>query len=127
MTGPDAPRRVLVVDDEEGVRELIEVMLTVEGYEVLTAPDGPTALLLARDHHPDLVTLDVMMPGMDGWEVATRLADDPETAGCRVLIVSAKPRAELEAAPARQLAQAVLCKPFDFVAFTEAVAGALAA
>ena len=121
------PPTVLVVDDEQSVRELIAVILECQGYRVLIAEDGATALALAREHHPDLVILDVMMPGMDGWEVGRRLAADPETHDVRRLIVSAKPLAELDAAPDRALAHAVLTKPFDFATFVEIVDRVLAA
>lgn len=123
---PPESRTVLVVDDEASVRDLIAVILECEGYRVLTAADGPAALELAREHHPDLVTLDVMMPEMDGWEVGRQLAADPATADVRRLVVSAKPMAELNAAPGRALAHAVLAKPFDFTAFIDVVERVLA-
>ncbi len=66
-------RKVLVVDDEESVRELIELYLTKEGYEVLLAKDGKEALRLNGESHPDLIVLDLMLPGMDGWEVCRQI------------------------------------------------------
>ena len=117
----------LVVDDEDSIRELIEVTLQMEGYRTLGAPDGQTALALARVHRPDVVTLDIMMPGMDGWEVAEHLGRDPGTHDVPIVVVSGKPLSELEAAPGRSLASAVLTKPFDFATFVEVVAGVLAA
>jgi CheY-like chemotaxis protein len=117
----------LVVDDEDSIRELIEVTLQMEGYRTLGAPDGQTALTLARVHRPDVVTLDIMMPGMDGWQVAEHLGRDPWTQGVPIVVVSGKPLVELEAAPGRSLASAVLTKPFDFATFVDVVAGVLAA
>jgi len=64
---------VLVVDDEESVRELIELYLTKEGYNVLLAKDGKEALRLNGESHPDLIVLDLMLPGMDGWEVCRQI------------------------------------------------------
>jgi two-component system alkaline phosphatase synthesis response regulator PhoP len=64
---------VLVVDDEANLVELVESYLAREGYTVLTAADGPTALTLARTRNPDLIVLDVMLPGLDGIEVCRRL------------------------------------------------------
>jgi two-component system OmpR family response regulator len=71
---PDGPPvRVLVVDDEPALTELLSMALRYEGWEVHTAPDGPTALDIAATVPLDLVVLDVMLPGMDGWEVLRRL------------------------------------------------------
>jgi CheY-like chemotaxis protein len=117
----------LVVDDEDSIRELIEVTLQMEGYRTLGAPDGQTALALARVHRPDVVTLDIMMPGMDGWQVAAHLGRDPLTRDVPIVVVSGKPLAELDAAPDRSLASAVLTKPFDFATFVEVVAQVLVA
>ncbi len=114
-------RTVLVVDDEDSIRELIGVILELEGYRVVTAPDGATALRLAVEEHPDLITLDVMMPDIDGWEVSRRLCEDPRTAAIPVVIVSGKPMEELESDPGRSRVATVLTKPFDFGAFTELV------
>jgi DNA-binding response OmpR family regulator len=65
--------RILVVDDEQGLAELVRDYLEHEGFEVLLAADGLTALELARSHSPDLLVLDVMLPGLDGLEVCRRL------------------------------------------------------
>src|SRR3954453_4631451 len=71
--------RILVVDDIEANVRLLEAKLAAEYYEVLTAADGPTALAMAAAEKPDIVLLDGMMPGMDGFAVCRRLKDDPET------------------------------------------------
>ncbi|HRD46705.1 MAG TPA: PleD family two-component system response regulator [Caulobacter sp.] len=81
--------RILVVDDIEANVKLLEARLTAEYYEVLTASDGPTALALAASEKPDIVLLDVMMPGMDGFEVCRRLKDDPLTRHIPVVLVTA--------------------------------------
>jgi DNA-binding response OmpR family regulator len=73
---PESPtphKRILVVDDESYVREVIAQHLQLEGYEVVQAANGLEALRLAAEHPPDLVILDLMLPGMDGFEVASRL------------------------------------------------------
>ncbi len=118
-------RTVLVVDDDKSVRELIAVILECEGYLVITAESGADALRMAAELHPDLITLDVMMPDMDGWEVGRQLAADERTADIQRLVVSAKPLAELEASPSREFAHAVLTKPFDFASFVGAIDGLL--
>jgi len=67
------PTRILVVDDEANLVELVQGYLEREGYEVVTAGDGPAALALARDIRPDLLVLDLMLPGFDGLEVCRRV------------------------------------------------------
>lgn len=81
--------RILVVDDIDANVRLLEAKLEAEYYEVLTANDGPTALAIAASEKPDIVLLDVMMPGMDGFQVCRRLKDDPETRHIPVVLVTA--------------------------------------
>jgi DNA-binding response OmpR family regulator len=85
--------RVLVIDDEAPIRLLCRVNLEAEGIEVLEAADGPSGLEKARAEVPDVVLLDVMMPGLDGWRVAEELLDDERTAGIPIVFLTA--RAEL--------------------------------
>ena len=82
--------RVLVVDDEEDIRELCRVNLEFEGFEVVDAADGPTALELANTSQPDVIFLDLMMPVMDGWEVLRRLKEDDATADVPVVLLTAR-------------------------------------
>src|SRR2546423_14208218 len=85
--------RVLVIDDEAPIRLLCRVNLEAEGIEVIEAPDGPSGIERARDDHPDVILLDVMIPGRDGWEVAEELLEDDRTN--RIPIVFLTARAEL--------------------------------
>jgi DNA-binding response OmpR family regulator len=85
--------RVLVVDDEAPIRLLCRVNLEAEKMEVLEAGDGPTGLEMARKEHPDVILLDVMMPGLDGWRVAEELLEDPATSSIPIVFLTA--RAEL--------------------------------
>jgi DNA-binding response OmpR family regulator len=85
--------RVLVIDDEAPIRLLCRVNLEAEGMEVLEAADGPTGLETARTELPDVILLDVMMPGLDGWRVAEELLDDERTEGIPIVFLTA--RAEL--------------------------------
>ncbi len=85
--------KVLVIDDEAPIRLLCRVNLEAEKIEVLEAADGESGLELARAEKPDVVLLDVMMPGMDGWEVAERLFDDQSTSEIPLVFLTA--RAEL--------------------------------
>jgi signal transduction histidine kinase/DNA-binding response OmpR family regulator len=79
---------VLVIDDEANAREVIERMLVKEDFRVLQAASGEEALRMAREHHPDVITLDVMMPGMDGWAVLGALKADPELAEIPVVMLT---------------------------------------
>jgi DNA-binding response OmpR family regulator len=87
------PLRVLVIDDEAPIRLLCRVNLEAEGMEVLEAADGPSGLEKARAETPDVILLDVMMPGLDGWRVAEELLDDERTEGIPIVFLTA--RAEL--------------------------------
>ena len=85
--------KVLVIDDEAPIRLLCRVNLEAAGMEVLEARDGPSGLEQARAASPDVVLLDVMMPGLDGWRVAEELLDDPRTSSIPIVFLTA--RAEL--------------------------------
>jgi DNA-binding response OmpR family regulator len=85
--------KVLVVDDEAPIRLLCRVNLEAEGMEVLEAADGEAGLALARSERPDVVLLDVMMPAMDGWQVAERMFEDELTSQIPLVFLTA--RAEL--------------------------------
>jgi two-component system alkaline phosphatase synthesis response regulator PhoP len=104
--------RVLVVDDEPDVLLLCRLNLQQQGHEVLEAPNGGAALDLVRNQLPDLIVLDLMLPGIDGYEVLETLAKDDSTAKIPVLVLTAKSlRADRERS--RQLgAAAFLTKPF---------------
>ena len=82
--------RVLVIDDEAPIRLLCRVNLEAEGMEVLEASDGPSGLELARAEKPDVILLDVMMPGLDGWRVAEELTDDNGTSEIPIIFLTAR-------------------------------------
>ncbi len=82
-----AKAQILVVEDEENILEAVRYSLEVEGYETLTATDGLAGLQLARTRHPDLVILDVMLPGMDGLEVCREIRRDQNVP---IMMLSAK-------------------------------------
>jgi len=89
----DMPTTVLVIDDEAPIRLLCRVNLEAEGMDVLEAADGPSGLEKARSETPDVILLDVMMPGLDGWRVAEELLDDERTESIPIVFLTA--RAEL--------------------------------
>ncbi len=82
--------RVLVIDDEAPIRLLCRVNLEAEGIAVLEAGDGVTGLELARTESPDVVLLDVMMPGLDGWSVAEAMLEDERTSGIPIIFLTAR-------------------------------------
>jgi CheY-like chemotaxis protein len=105
--------RVLVVDDDEIIRQLIAVNLTLEGFEVVTAVDGEDCLEKVIGANPDVITLDVMMPRLDGWVTATKLRRNPETAGIKVVLITARAQQD-DRSRGRQIGvDAYLTKPFD--------------
>jgi DNA-binding response OmpR family regulator len=83
-------KTVLVIDDEPELVKLLDYNLTKSGYLVLSASNGEDGLALARKHSPDMVILDVMMPGADGWETCKRLRQEPGTASVPLLMLTAK-------------------------------------
>ena len=91
--GPGMGERVLVIDDEPPIRLLCRVNLEAEGMQVLEASDGLSGVDVARSEIPDVILLDVMMPGLDGWRVAEELLDDERTHGIPIIFLTA--RAEL--------------------------------
>ncbi len=84
-----SPATLLIVDDEPQVRKLLETLLQHEGYLTLSACSGEEALQLVAQQTPDLILLDIMMPGMDGYEVATQLKGNPATANIPIIMLSA--------------------------------------
>jgi DNA-binding response OmpR family regulator len=82
--------RVLVIDDEAPIRLLCRVNLEADGMQVLEASDGPTGLEKARNEEPDVILLDVMMPGLDGWQVAEELLDDRRTSSIPIVFLTAR-------------------------------------
>jgi DNA-binding response OmpR family regulator len=82
--------KVLVIDDEAPIRLLCRVNLEAEGMSVLEAADGPSGLGEAREQIPDVVLLDVMMPGLDGWQVAEQLLEDDRTSEIPIIFLTAR-------------------------------------
>jgi DNA-binding response OmpR family regulator len=105
--------RVLVVDDDEVIRQLIAVNLTLEGFDVATAVDGQDCLDKVLAIAPHVITLDVMMPRLDGWETAVQLRKSPETANIKVVLITARAQEEDMVHGTNVGADAYLTKPFD--------------
>ncbi|HKU68363.1 MAG TPA: response regulator, partial [Candidatus Baltobacteraceae bacterium] len=87
-------KRILVVDDDRNLRKIIQTNLELAGYDVSTAPNGEEALKLLDSMQPDLVVLDVMMPLMDGYEVARRIRRHPSNTHVPIIMLTAKSEVE---------------------------------
>ncbi|MER5440789.1 response regulator [Streptomyces sp. NPDC002790] len=109
---PGASGRVLVVDDNKVIRQLIRVNLELEGFEVVTAADGAECLDVIDQVRPDVVTLDVVMPRLDGLRTAARLRADARTRSLPIVVVSACTQYEVESGLDVGI-DAFLAKPFD--------------
>jgi CheY-like chemotaxis protein len=107
-------RTILVVDDDAEIVAMLSLRLGKRGYRVLTAIDGVAALETCRRKRPDLVILDVMMPGKNGWEVARALRQDPVTEKIKVVILSAIGEQVNEMTSPLYGADAHIDKPFEF-------------
>jgi DNA-binding response OmpR family regulator len=105
--------RVLVVDDDDVIRQLVVVNLELEGFDVYTATDGADCLSRVQAINPHVITLDIMMPRLDGWDVATRLRAEPATAGVKVVMLTARAQAADLKRGARIGVDHYLTKPFD--------------
>lgn len=81
---------ILMIDDDLDIREIVRVNLEGAGYRVLCASDGVEGLAAARDHQPDLIILDVLMPGLDGWQVLDQLVNDPRTADRPIIMLTCR-------------------------------------
>ncbi|WP_435174402.1 response regulator [Actinacidiphila sp. bgisy145] len=114
-----ASGRVLVVDDNRVIRQLIRVNLELEGFEVVTAADGAECLEIVHSVQPDVVTLDVVMPRLDGVRTADRLRADPRTRQVGIVMVSAGGLPEAAGGPGG--VDAYLAKPFEPAVLVETV------
>ena len=111
--GDNGSHTVLVADNEPDILRFVEVNLRLEGFQVVLAKDGPEALDLAFDTRPQLILLDVMMPGLDGYEVCRRLRADPRTAQVPVIFLTAKSMVRDKVTGLTAGADDYVLKPFD--------------
>jgi DNA-binding response OmpR family regulator len=113
LTGTNAPARILVADDDPIILRLLQVNLDLEGFAVDTAARGEDALARALETSPDVILLDVMMPGLTGWDVARQLKDDSRTAGIPIVFLSARTQDEDLRRGEELGVAAYVTKPFD--------------
>ena len=106
-------RKVLIADDELNIRNILDFTLQTEGFDVVVAENGEQALELALSEGPDLVILDVMMPGLSGIETCARLKQDPRTSHIPVILLTAKSSREDRTAGTAAGADHYITKPFS--------------
>lgn len=105
--------RVLLVDDEPGILTALEFLVKNEGYQVFTATNGEQALALAQELLPSLIVLDVMMPGLDGFQTALRIRAIPQLEDCRIVFLTAKGAVQDRRQGYDSGAEIYITKPFD--------------
>ncbi len=110
---PTMNKRILIVDDEPNIVISLEFLMMREGHEVRVARDGEAGLAAVRTHRPDLVVLDVMMPKLDGFAVLEAVRSDPDLAGTRILMLTAKGREAEQNKGLALGADAYMSKPFS--------------
>jgi CheY-like chemotaxis protein len=103
-------RLVVVVEDDQDVNDLLSSILEDEGYRVIPVTDGRQALEAARENQPDLITLDLALPGKDGWSIARELQENPSTENIPILVITAY--TQDPEAPLRRRVARVISKPF---------------
>ena len=118
---PDRPARILIVDDQRDNRELLEIILKHEGFLTLTAATGGEALATAAQQPPDLILLDVLMPDMDGYQLAAKLKGDLATKNIPVIMISALDDRNAKMLALRAGAEDFLTKPMDRAELCERV------
>jgi len=114
---------VLVVDDDPEIVAMLSTRLAARGYKVTTAGDGHKALEIAKREHPDVMLLDVMMPGKSGWEVARALKQDAATQSIKIVMVTAIGESVNEITSPLYGADAHIDKPFEFERLEKVIAG----
>ncbi len=108
-----AGARILIVDDSEDMRHLMRTLLEKQAYAVFSAENGAEGLTIARRSRPDLILMDVQMPGMDGYEATRRIKTDPDLAAIPVVILTARSETESRLEGFQQGADDFIAKPFD--------------
>jgi DNA-binding response OmpR family regulator len=117
--------RILIVEDEESLLKLESILLSAKGYIVTGVMDGKSALKEISVHKPDLVLLDIMLPGMDGYEVCKLIKDNPETAHIPVVILTARKSSQDYDRGREVCADAYITKPFKSALVIETIVGLL--
>ena len=120
-------KKILIVEDDPGVLRATSFILEKEGYQIITAQDGLEGLKKAKEDNPDLLILDVMLPGIDGFEICHSLRSEPQTADMPILMFSAKGQESDKATGLKMGADDYITKPVDREVLIERVAAWLTA
>ena len=113
--------KILIVDDDVTVTELLKALVKMDGHEPTTVNDSLQAVEIAKSVNPDLITLDLMMPGLTGFEVCKLLNEDPDFSNTPIVIVSAKDDHESKRQAMEAGARDYITKPFNVDEFTEKI------
>ena len=114
------PKKIMIVDDEEDVRTSVSQILEVSGHEVIEAENGKDCLNKLNKDTPDLVLLDIMMPGMSGWDVAARIKENPKWNNIPIVFLTAKSD-EMSIGMGGLASEDYIVKPFDIIELKERV------
>ena len=106
-------KRILVVEDTEDNRQIIRDLLSSVGYELIEAVDGTEGVAMAQSHHPDLILMDIQLPGMDGYEATRRIRAVPELAGVPIIAVTSYALSGDEAKTRAAGCDGYVAKPFS--------------
>ena len=120
------PKKILIVEDDPSFSRAINHIVEKEGYEVITASNGMTGLRMAKEDNPDLLILDVMLPGLDGFEICSRLRQDPPTTKLPIIMLSAKGQEADKTTGLKVGANEYLTKPVDRTLLLEKMTSLLA-
>ena len=119
-------KKILIVEDDPSFSRAINHIIQKEGYDVITASNGMTGLRMAKEDNPDLLILDVMLPGLDGFEICNRLRHEPQTAKLPIIMLSAKGQEADKTTGLKVGANEYLTKPVDRVVLLEKLTSLLA-
>lgn len=108
-------KKILIVDDEQDIREVLELRLEIAGYNVITATDGKSCLRKAKEEKPDLILLDVMMPGINGFEVCKLLKENDKTKHIPVVMLTVLAQEKDLSKGLEKGASCFISKPFNIV------------
>ena len=119
------PKKILIVEDDPSFSRAITHIIEKEGYDVISASNGMAGLRMAKDENPDLLILDVMLPGLDGFEICSRLRQDPLTAKLPIIMLSAKGQDVDKTTGLKVGASEYLTKPIDRALLLEKITSLL--
>jgi two-component system alkaline phosphatase synthesis response regulator PhoP len=119
-------KKILIVEDDPSFSRAVSHIIEKEGYDVISASNGLTGLRMAKEDKPDLLILDVMLPGLDGFEICSRLRADPQTAKLPIIMLSAKGQEADKTTGLKLGASEYLTKPVDRAVLLEKITALLA-